>query len=97
MQTGKNHSSVKIDKDVLKKAYAVGLNVNRVCENALAEMINRLLGMNTQTNFRNRQNGFGHNRFLARSEGFEPSRPFLTTDLAGLPPTRLADLRCNAN
>ena len=30
---------------------------------------------------------------LARGVGFEPTRPFLTTDLAGLPPTRLGQPR----
>lgn len=30
---------------------------------------------------------------LARDVGFEPTRPFLTTDLAGLPPTRLGQSR----
>ena len=30
---------------------------------------------------------------LARDVGFEPTRPFLTTDLAGLPPTRLGQPR----
>ena len=30
---------------------------------------------------------------LARGVGFEPTRPSLTTDLAGLPPTRLGQPR----
>ena len=30
---------------------------------------------------------------LARGEGFEPTRPLLTTGLAGLPPTRLGQPR----
>jgi hypothetical protein len=30
---------------------------------------------------------------LARGVGFEPTRPLLTTDLAGLPPTRLGQPR----
>ena len=31
--------------------------------------------------------------FMARGVGFEPTRPLLTTDLAGLPPTRLGQPR----
>jgi hypothetical protein len=38
----------------------------RVWSRACCCMINRLLKTNTQTSFRNRQNGFVHNRFLAR-------------------------------
>jgi hypothetical protein len=30
---------------------------------------------------------------LARGVGFEPTRPLLTTDLAGLPPTKLGQPR----
>ena len=71
MQTAKNQSLVRINKEILQKAIDVGLNPSKVCENALIEMINR----------------------LARGEGFEPSLPFLTTDLAGLPPTRLGQPR----
>jgi hypothetical protein len=83
----KKATTIRLDKNLLQTAHDLGLNVSKVCENALIDMINRLIGSNIQITSRSRF-GRGSNRFLARGEGFEPSRPFLTTDLAGLPPTR---------
>ena len=37
-------TSIRIDKDVLKKAKDIGLNISRVSENALREMIRRIEG-----------------------------------------------------
>ena len=38
----KRLTSMRIDEDLLKKAHDLGLNVSKVCENALKEMIKRL-------------------------------------------------------
>ena len=71
MQAAKKLSSIEVDPNLLQTAYNLGLNPQKVCENALNEMI----------------------KHLARGVGFEPTRPFRTTDLAGLPPTRLGQPR----
>jgi hypothetical protein len=48
----------------LQTARDLGLNVNRVCENALIEVTYRLTNFDTQTNPKSRF-GRGLNRFLA--------------------------------
>ena len=35
-------TTVRIDEEVLKKAHDLGLNVSKVCENALKELIRRI-------------------------------------------------------
>ena len=80
----KKITSMRIDEDLLQKAHELGLNVSKVCENALKEAIERLSSPKSETN--------GGTR-LARGVGFEPTRPLLTTGLAGLPPTRLGQPR----
>jgi len=37
-------TSIRIDEDVLREAKALGLNVSKICENALKEAIRRLKG-----------------------------------------------------
>ena len=90
----KKATTVRLDKNLLQTAHDLGLNVSRISENALIDAVNRLSNCNNQTLFKNHSNrGFGHNRLLARGVGFEPTRPFPATDLAGLPPTRLGQPR----
>jgi hypothetical protein len=46
-------TTVKVDKKLVKDAHKVGLNVSKVCENALEESIRRLKGSdchNTDSN-----------------------------------------------
>ena len=73
-----------MDEEIVEKAKKMGLNLSQFCENALKEAIERLSSPKTETN--------GGTR-LARGVGFEPTRPLLTTGLAGLPPTRLGQPR----
>jgi hypothetical protein len=40
----KKITTMRIDEDSLKKAHDLGLNVTKVCENALKEMISRIEG-----------------------------------------------------
>ena len=84
----KKITTMRMDADLLKKAHDLGLNVSKVCENALKDAINRMDVSKTETD-----GGTRLDNKLARGVGFEPTRPFLTTDLAGLPPTRLGQPR----
>jgi len=38
----KKLTTIRIDEELLQKAHALGLNVTKVCENALKEMIKRI-------------------------------------------------------
>ena len=84
----KKITTMRIDADLLRKAHELGLNVSRVCENALKDAIERMESPRTETN-----GGTRSDSNLARGVGFEPTRPLLTTDLAGLPPTKLGQPR----
>ena len=84
----KKITTMRIDADLLKKAHELGLNVTKVCENALKEAIERMERPRTETN-----GGTRSDSNMARGVGFEPTRPLLTTGLAGLPPTRLGQPR----
>ena len=42
-------TTVKVDKALVKRAHDVGLNVSKVCENALGEAIRRLKGPSEET------------------------------------------------
>jgi hypothetical protein len=42
LQTVKKPFSIEISPDLLQTAYDLGLNAQKVCENALIEIINRL-------------------------------------------------------
>ena len=84
----KKITTMRIDADLLKKAHNLGLNVSKVCENALREATERMERPKTENDGGKLSDGN-----VARGVGFEPTRPFLTTDLAGLPPTRLGQPR----
>lgn len=60
-------------------AHNLGLNVSKITENALVEMINRLSKSNGQTNFEN-----GLSNVMAGGARFE----LATTGLGGLRPVR---------
>ena len=47
----KKATTIRLDKNLLQTAHDLGLNINRVCENALIEMINRLLKTNASARF----------------------------------------------
>ena len=85
-------TTIRIDTELLRTAHDLGLNVSRVCENALLEISTHLLNPHFQENPKDYRNLFAR-IMLARGVGFEPTRPLLTTDLAGLPPTRLGQPR----
>lgn len=63
--------SMRIDENLHKKAKNLGLNITKVCENALRDAVARLEGSNTQTN----SNGSA----MEPRGGFEPP----TTSLRG--------------
>ena len=47
--TKKIRINITVDAEVHKKAHELGLNVSKVCENALKEAVRRLEQPNTQT------------------------------------------------
>ena len=46
----KKRVSIYIDAELIKTAHELGLNVSKVCENALKEAIERLTQTNIKTN-----------------------------------------------
>ena len=46
----KKVTSIRIPAELLKKAQNLGLNVSKVCENALRQAVTKLEAPNTQTN-----------------------------------------------
>ena len=55
---------VYLDPEVVKEARELGLNISRICENALKEAIRRLKGENSQNNFNHQE--------MVGPRGFEP-------------------------
>jgi len=45
--TKKVISTIYLDEEVLKRAKEVGLNISRICENALEQAVHRLEGYDT--------------------------------------------------
>ena len=64
---------VYLDPEVVKEARELGLNISRICENALREAIRRLKGEDCQNN---------NHREIVGPRGFEPR----TTSAPGLCP-----------
>ena len=62
-------TSIRINKELLDTAHTLGLNVSRVCENALGDIVDRLLDSNDRSFFDT------WNSSVARGVGFEPTRP----------------------
>ena len=60
--------SIRINPEVWEKARKLGLNISRVCENALIQEINRI----SQTELKNGGNLGGEAPGLVRPPGFEP-------------------------
>ncbi len=68
-------TSIRIDENVLKKAKEIGLNVSKVSENALKNMISRLEASNPQTS--NSEGGIGTvGSDVVRGTGLEPAQAY---------------------
>ena len=79
-------TSIRIDEEVLKEAKEIGLNISKICENALKEAIRRLKGEKPSKN-----SFLGFISKVAPGVGFEPTRPIGATSSPGLsPPLRFA-------
>ena len=63
--------NLTIDVDVVKKAKNLGLNISKVAENALKEMISRIEGSNVSNNP-------DEDSKMVRRVGFEPTNPYGT-------------------
>jgi post-segregation antitoxin (ccd killing protein) len=61
-------TTVKVDKDLVKEAHELGLNVSKICENALKMAIEQLRSLYKKNNPENREN-------VVRPPGFEPGSP----------------------
>ena len=61
-------TTVKVDKDLVKEAHELGLNVSKICENALKMAIEQLKPLYKKNNPENREN-------VVRPPGFEPGSP----------------------
>jgi post-segregation antitoxin (ccd killing protein) len=61
-------TSIRIDEDVLKEAKALGLNVSKICENALKMAIEQLKPLYKKNNPENKEK-------MVRPPGFEPGSP----------------------
>ena len=67
--------NITIDEEVHRKAHEIGLNVSKVCENALREAIRRLTQPKTETNGGSpflSEGSFGKESSLVGLPGFEP-------------------------
>jgi len=74
----KKMTSMRIDEDILTQAHDLGLNVSKVCENALKDAIRRLATSNPGTrNIPTRTNTSQQHSVLAGGVGFEPTTPSL--------------------
>jgi post-segregation antitoxin (ccd killing protein) len=66
----KAHTTLYLDKNVVKRAKEIGLNISKTCENALIEAIRRLEGsVYSEKPFTSE---FNRDRLVARA-GFEPA------------------------
>ena len=65
----KTPTTVRMNRELLKTAHNLGLNVSRVCENALGAIVNRLPDSNDKSFVD------AWNFSVARGVGFEPTRP----------------------
>ena len=63
--------NLTIDNDVVKKAKHLGLNLSKVAENALKDMIDRIESPNSSNNFNKISK-------MVRGVGFEPTNPYGT-------------------
>ena len=63
--------NLTIDADVVKKAKKLGLNLSKVSENSLKDMISRIEGSNSS-------NKPEKNGKMVRGVGFEPTNPYGT-------------------
>ncbi|RLI14314.1 MAG: hypothetical protein DRO43_04330 [Candidatus Hecatellales archaeon] len=70
----KRLTSMRIDEDLLKEAKELGLNISKICENALREAIAKMKGETSQENPKTLPNG-GLKEAVMRGRGFEPLNP----------------------
>jgi hypothetical protein len=70
----KKNVTIRVEEKVVKEAQEVGLNVSRVCENALKEAIKRLKSDNCPAPSE-RPTSQDHESQVAPGKGFEPLRP----------------------
>ena len=64
----KKNLMIYIEEEVIEKAKELGLNISKVCENCLKDMIRRIEGSNSSKKGAN----------LVRGVGFEPTNPYGT-------------------
>ena len=61
--------SIKVDEEVLREAKEIGLNISKVCENALKEAVVRLRGMYGGNGDSYETAGFPSQRFFEVEKG----------------------------
>ena len=76
---GKIRVNITIEEAIVQKAKEIGLNISKISENALIEIINKIEELNNPknsnaqclqlTNYSNRRE---KNNILVRGQGFEP-------------------------
>jgi post-segregation antitoxin (ccd killing protein) len=73
----KTYATIYVDKDVVRKAKSLGLNISKTCENALKEAIRRLEGSNPEINSGNPH--AGNPMRVVDGTGFEPAASAMPT------------------
>jgi hypothetical protein len=82
---GKSYTSIYVDQETLRKAKDLGLNISKICENALKEAIKRLEGSDPHSNRKADRIAdcespqTGSSECLVDEEGFEPSTSAMPT------------------
>ena len=69
---GKKNLMIYIEEDVIKKSKDLGLNISKVSENALKEMIRRIENLNIQNDVKNCSESKREGSMVGRT-GFEPA------------------------
>ena len=73
----KTNSTLYLDAEVISLAHEMGLNVSKTCEIALKQAINRLKGINSETD--NMQQRINAQNLVVDRAGFEPAASALRT------------------
>ena len=69
---------MRLDEDLVKKAHDLGLNVTKICENALKELINRIEIPNSTNNTKNNPKNSENDQWWGRPDlNRGPERPRL--------------------
>ena len=70
-------TTIRIDEELLRKAHELGLNVSKVCENALKEAVRRLEGSEPSESSKK---CFNHSQnTMVDGAGFEPATSAMPT------------------